>query len=671
MSLNITGLVATIKDTNTYVPLVEAINNSIYSIEMAKRPDGEITVELIRDKTVLPLATEGDDEDAGMPDITTVRITDNGIGFTDDNLSAFDEAYTRHKVHVGGKGFGRFVYLKHFTDIRIDSTYNTNEGLRRRKFELGKGNDIVYDLHDVGLDDNTDTRTVIELADIRDGHLDKKLDTIARKLLEKILVQFVRPNFTCPKIRVYDEYSGNEVILNDLLSDSKYAAIEAAANGSFTIKVRKLSFDFNVHIFKIWFPGKQSSRISLASHYLEVTETPLDEYANEFEHGLVGEFENGNGERSSRYILKVYVTGAYLDDNVDRERVDFKFKKRADAFHPVGRADIEAEAAEIVKEKFKDEFTVERHKKLKKVENVTEERPWLKRYGSDLDLGTLRINSTESDYELALEVVRIRKDRELTLTAEKLVKSDARKLTDDKTEELIRDITQSNKDDLARYVARRKAVLDIFTKSLQYRNDGKHAAEKVVHDIIYPMKTDSEHAAPDYSNLWLLDERLNFTEFISSDKNFGDGNEERADLFIFHHQVAFRAGDDKQNPITIVEFKRPGREDFASQTHKENPVAQIVRYTNEIREGKYKMPTGRPIHTDKETQFYGFVIVDFTEKVKKWLSDEEDFIQMPDGLGYYKWRSQINLYIEVLSWDKVLKDAQLRNRIFAEKLGIF
>jgi hypothetical protein len=30
----------------------------------------------------------------------------------------------------------------------------------------------------------------------------------------------------------------------------------------------------------------------------------------------------------------------------------------------------------------------------------------------------------------------------------------------------------------------------------------------------------------------------------------------------------------------------------------------------------------------------------------------------------------VNLYVEVVSWDKVVKDAKMRNQIFFQKLGI-
>lgn len=42
----------------------------------------------------------------------------------------------------------------------------------------------------------------------------------------------------------------------------------------------------------------------------------------------------------------------------------------------------------------------------------------------------------------------------------------------------------------------------------------------------------------------------------------------------------------------------------------------------------------------------------------------------PDGQGWYHWFSNIHLYVEVLAWDKVLRDAELRNRMFFKKLGL-
>jgi|GEM_PF-2647757 len=72
----------------------------------------------------------------------------------------------------------------------------------------------------------------------------------------------------------------------------------------------------------------------------------------------------------------------------------------------------------------------------------------------------------------------------------------------------------------------------------------------------------------------------------------------------------------------------------------------------------------------ENTQFYGYVVCDISKKVELWLETEKDFTPMPDRRGWFTWIGNINLYVEVLSWDKVLRDAGMRNRVFFNTLGI-
>lgn len=668
--LNIDGLVATIKDTTVYTSIVEGISNAIHSIDASGRKDGDIKVELVR-KNSLRLPIPDDENELNLPEIAMVKITDNGIGFTDENLQYCNEAYTRHKVEIGGKGFGRFVYLKHFTKVGVESVYKDGQELKRRTFKLGRHHQIVYDLLTIDADASDKIETTLNLEIIKDGQLDKKTETVARKLLDKLLVQFIRDDKHCPTITVSDDYTGKEFILNNLLGDTDYSEIQKMDGEDFMLTKAGVDYKFQLHLFKVWLSGNQQSKIHLTSHYIEVTDVPLDEYINEFESGFVGTLKGRGAETSNRFIIKAYVTGAYLDDHVDRDRTGYQFGKNADAAYPVGRAEIESKVADLIKDKYKGVFNTQRKHKTAKLTTIVENKPWLQRHMDQVDLTMIKVNASDKEYELAIETVRLKSEQDLDEFTENYVRSDAKQLADAKTEELIRDITESNKEDLARYVARRKAVIDILDKNLRANKEtGKHEWEKVLHDTIYPMHISSDTISPDYQNLWLLDERLNFTEYISSDKAFSKQEKDRGDLFIFHNKVAFRAGEDKQNPITIVEFKRPGKDDFATPGHKDNPVDQVVKYANALRAGKFKQPGNRPIHTDLNTQIYAYIVIDFTEKVKHWLEFEEDFSPMPDGLGYYKWRTNTNLYIEVLSWDKLLKDAKLRNSIFSQKLGL-
>ena len=68
--------------------------------------------------------------------IIAIDIEDNGDGFTKANLDAFREYKTQHKRKLGCKGIGRFLYLKVFENVHIDSLDKTID------FEVNK--DITY-----------------------------------------------------------------------------------------------------------------------------------------------------------------------------------------------------------------------------------------------------------------------------------------------------------------------------------------------------------------------------------------------------------------------------------------------------------------------------------------------------------------------------------------------
>jgi hypothetical protein len=72
--------------------------------------------------------------------------------------------------------------------------------------------------------------------------------------------------------------------------------------------------------------------------------------------------------------------------------------------------------------------------------------------------------------------------------------------------------------DLAAYVARRKIVLEILKKVIKADVGGRYAREDAIHSLLMPMRTDSNELPIDASNLWMIDERLAFHEFLASDK---------------------------------------------------------------------------------------------------------------------------------------------------------
>lgn len=665
MKVDIERLVDNItKRANVYTPLVEAIVNSIQSIDKTNRKDGEIVIILKRD----PQSTTATSEDVLSP-IISVEIIDNGIGFNDENTESFDTLYSRLKLKEGGKGFGRYMYLEYFQDVLIESVFKIDNNYFKRSFDVGKNNQMIAN---PVLNESTlanDTNTVLHLNSFKKKDLlDKKRDTIARRLLEKLLIYFVNDDYICPKI-ILREKDEKDIILNDYLSN-KDGLIKLIGNTEFTLEQDDISEKFQIKVFKIFFPNNQKSKISLIAHNREVTSNPIHDYIPEFIENFYDQNEDGSRKD---YMIKTYVLGKYLDDNVSLERITFNFHKtESDNLYKFSQKNIEQKASETTKDLdiFDDQIKTRQNKKFEKINDyINSEAPWYKCYLKDINLSSIPYNLTEEDIDSELHRVKMLQEKDSKMAIKEILNNPEAEITKD-VENLINKISQAETSDLVHYVALRKIILNLFKKSLEITPAGKYSSENAVHNIIFPTRSDSDTTPFDNHNLWILDEKLSFTEHVSSDQPLNGEKTSRTDLLIFDKKMAFRGENEESNPITIFEFKKPQRDDFVNPSSQEDPIQQVIRYVNEIKDGKYKTPKGRSISVGSNTPFYGFVVCDLTQKVKDWLLREKDFKPMPDSQGWFQWFSNNNLYIEVLSWDKVLKNAEMRNKIFFKKLGI-
>lgn len=120
------------------------------------------------------------------------------------------------------------------------------------------------------------------------------------------------------------------------------------------------------------------------------------------------------------------------------------------------------------------------------------------------------------------------------------------------------------------------------------------------------------------------------------------------------------------NSITTIEFKRPGRNDY---NDKDNPIRQAFRLIDDIRNGKFKI-SGRPISVaNDKIPATAYCICDITETLKVILKDF-DAQPTPDNQGYYGFNKTYGVYFEVIDYNKMLRDATKRNRIFFDKLNL-
>ena len=97
------------------LPLFEAISNAIHSIEEAKTQSPEIVVEVVRDTSQGGLI---DDEPLPNQPIESFVVK--------DNFKSFETSDSSKKQKKGGKGIGRFLWLKAFSKISVTSDFNPN-----------------------------------------------------------------------------------------------------------------------------------------------------------------------------------------------------------------------------------------------------------------------------------------------------------------------------------------------------------------------------------------------------------------------------------------------------------------------------------------------------------------------------------------------------------------
>ena len=669
--INIDRIVNEIKSkTINLTPIIEAVCNSIDAID-SERTDGIIDI-VVKRNGQQSLELESADV---LPDIVAIDVIDNGEGFTEENKNSFDTYRSGYKISKGGKGFGRFMYLKYFNHVSIESIYCEEGKYKKRSFTFGHGNEIIEneEIQDIECKDNTHTGTTLRLSSIKTHDLDKGLDVIARKLVERLLVFFVTGGKHTPKITIKEEDGSNAIVLNDYIGiDSDIQRI--GKDEHIKIIGHKKEWKFIVKIYKIYY-SSFVNKICLTANMREVTESALHNYVPEFKETMSEISVNGT---QKNYAIKAYVQGTYLDENVTTERDGFNFEKEDDIYSDLSENKIMKAVSSVVKNYFIDDIEKRYSEKKQKIEHyVYNSAPWNKTLLEDVDMESIPIGVSDFDLEMRFQKIKFDKELRAQIAIKELLQKQSSnncEETDDDFEdevnEILRNVTETSKNDLAHYVCQRRKIIDLFDDLRKRIDGGKSHKENEMHSLIFPMVKNDRQVEYEDHNLWLLDERFNFTQYIASDKVISSTDHKEPDLAIFYESGLFyRNGDNAiTSPIAIVEFKRPKRNEYRDE---DNPINQALRYAGKILDGKYEMPDGvEEVIIDKNvTPVYIYIVCDIVPKIEEFARFAGLSIS-PDKQGYFGYNRDYNAYIEIKSFKKVIDDAKMRNQIFFKKLGL-
>jgi hypothetical protein len=649
---------------NALAPLFEAIINAVDSLaESTSRSAKEISIAIERDTSQKELPTEA--AGATQP-IKSFIIQDNGQGFTDICYKAFKTSDTQQKANLGGKGVGRFLWLKGFDHAEIDSVFLGMNGKKyRRHFEFRLTEDGVegHSLTEVRAGEETTTKVrLCEYKPEYQAHVPRSLEVISRRIIDHCLEHFALG--LAPKIIVRDLESGMLQDLNDMF------ATEVDAKGKvevFSAGVRQ----FNLHNLRVS-PGHQNSHrlYFCADKRAVLSENLAGRIPN-----LVGTLRDSNAKS---FTYAGYVSGDYLNEFVNSERTDFSIPKEDSLLEPgwntlVQRASEEAASflapyTESVKQ------AKEQRVGMYVREKAPQYRPVVKHRKDLLD----SIPADIGDEKLDLELYKANQVYEADIRSQSSqILESFQKGSDDwgKFEsqygKFLEEWNELGMAKLARHVVHRKATLDFLKESLRISISGKYKLESAIHQLVFPLKSTSDDVRPDQMNLWILDEKLAYHYYLASDIPFNQQevnieSSARPDIIIFNRPIAFVDEAPPFSAVILVEFKRPARNDYADE---ENPIAQIFGYVETIKSGKARDHAGRPIAIKADTPIYSYILGDITPTLRRQAS-YASLKPTPDGLGFFGFNPEVGVWVEVISFDKLLADAEKRNSSLFDQLNI-
>lgn len=681
MELQVKDLVSQIdlNKSEAFLPLYESIVNSIISLDKVQRERKYIEVIINRNEETQTPNLFG--KNVGM--IKDITIIDNGEGFTTANFDSFKAPYGQLNKKYGCKGIGRFTILAMFEKMEVTSIYEEDSKMWKRTFDFDTEHEITNE-HCVELTENVQPQTKVVLRNCNNQDLapftSRNTEEIARGIMEHCFIYYLCN--TLPEINVGEKNAKDELVS---LNVNNYYSLESKEKEK---DIWVSDQRFHLYVVK---SGKTTSRkynyVSLCANSRVVgSKKNLADVDSLFTYPITD-----TGEQK---FIDIYVVSDYLDKHVNGARTAFKIPEKIDdiIYYPgqVEEISVEAILKKIAREisEIYETYAVETKKRnIKEVkEYITNTAPEYRSFLLRDDiLETMPPNLPDDKKEAYLHNIAYTENKKIAEHIDKFIQ-----LNEVNEEELssitatIKRRTAYDADKLVAYVSRRKAIISLFEKMLELKDEGKYEVESMVHNLIFPMGLTNESVSYQYHNLWLLDDRFSTFRFIASDRSITSFSQIRSsnepDIVMINdaHLLinnAISYGDKEMGEVgtmVIFEFKRPG--DTAHQKNKGDyrwEFSELVeKYFDDFLYGKEKKKKnwkGQRVHVNENTPKFGYVVMDVIPDELIKYNKVHQWRQTPFG-SFYKINPDLNLHIEAMDFHTLLSNAKERNNPFFDHL---
>jgi hypothetical protein len=606
-------------------------------------------------------------------------ITDNGIGLNDFLFGHFCELDTEYRAEKKGRGIGRLSWIKVFTGAEVVSVFSREGAPVERSFTFKLSNERPFDDYAEASQPKSATNgTIVQLGDFRDLYRAKAYaepEDIRNSLLAHFIALFAQPKRL--KIDLVDEQRTtnlSDLFFDSIVSDKKPVDIVIDDNHAALM----------LHILM---PKKLApignSLIYCAADRSVVTK-PISE--------VIGLKVLPNEDHGPLIYIGL-ISGPLFDGALNHERTGFDF----------GDVDFELVNKKLVDAAmgFLDPYLVgPRRRNREMLDRLLEANPL---YASAIDdveayANSMPLNWDETRLVQDVALRRHRASKALFKQIEKLEANTASMSNEDFSRHVKRisaELGDTEKSALAQYVVERRWVIELLKERRKIdRSTTKHEPENIVHEVFCPLGVTSDVLNYDDHNLWLIDDRLAYYTYITSDRpirsfaqddvdpseqevgrredlraigSYSDAGE--PDLAIFKRPMLFRRAN-TLDPAVIVEFKSPGKTTYSGAPN-DNPVWQIRKYVESLTDKTcYTYEGDRITDLSKGVPFLCFLIAEPSPQLYDLLRQHMIYKPTPDGDGRFAYLDDINAYFEFIPYDQVLKNATLRNEAFFRRLKV-
>lgn len=628
------------KDLHGFLlPTLEAVSNAMHGIEArygdTARQDGKIEIAI---------------SNVNDPARIMISVTDNGVGLDDENYRWFKTPFSGHKLKQNGRGFGRFIAFKVFSRVLYSTRYEAlpTPSKRTFRFDITKANELIFD------DGEPDFVHLGLRVDYNEPHADwgeliKGLDQ--EDISDHIGSHFL-PHFLyrwLPEITLQFDAGEPKSITShfkDVFVQAEAGAFETPIDGktekieySLTKVPRTRSFKNHCLLF--------AAGDRIVGHPRDLT-------------NLLGQAAFVD-ESDKPYIIIAVVRSSAFETRLNDARTGINIS-------PTTIEEIVTAIGNIIQTTENSQIEKIKRSQSKDLEEALLENPILRiglkgRSVTDYVKGKPN-NWKAQDFvsNLAIERYRVSRDLSKAITS-------ASNSADDymaKIKDIVDKIDASNKEALAEYVVHRKKVIELIEVARKYGASGTHAPEDTIHDLVFRRFSDTVEKDYFEHNLWLIDDALAFLPYVSSDRAMhGKGRKKGdkiADLAFFDDSLVL--GDNDGTTITIVEFKRPSRDDYRFGDVKHDPVMQVIEtLEGATAAGGISKTDGTHFAFRGIVRRFAYIVADIKPTLVKVLRNH-DFRNDWNPDIYVRYRDTEQIFIQAMGYDTLIANAKKRNQAF-------